>query len=62
MSATMDADKISAFFWDCPIFYVPGRTFPVDTRFLEDAIELTKWSIKETSEYAKRRESQLRWH
>lgn len=55
MSATVDADKISAFFAGCPIIQVPGRTFPVDVLYLEDAIERTGWSIPEDSPYAKRR-------
>ncbi|ETW87318.1 hypothetical protein HETIRDRAFT_413634 [Heterobasidion irregulare TC 32-1] len=54
MSATVDAEKISDYFGGCPILHVPGRTFPVDIRFLEDAVELTKWSITENSPYAKR--------
>lgn len=54
MSATLDAEKISDYFGGCPILRVPGRTFPVDVRFLEDAVELTQWSIKEGSPYAKR--------
>ncbi|KAF9512352.1 hypothetical protein BS47DRAFT_1330374 [Hydnum rufescens UP504] len=53
MSATLDAVKISQFFGNCPVLHVPGRTFPVDVRFLEDAIEFTQWSIKEGSPYAK---------
>ncbi|WFD27228.1 RNA helicase [Malassezia nana] len=32
-SATLDADKFSAFFDDAPIFYVPGRRFPVDIHY-----------------------------
>lgn len=58
MSATVDADKISAFFGNCPTLHVPGRTFPVDIRYLEDAIECTGWSISEGSQYARRCE----WH
>lgn len=53
MSATVDADKISNFFGGCPVIHVPGRTFPVDVKFLEDAVEYTKWSISEFSPYAK---------
>ena len=56
MSATVDAEKISAYFGSCPILHVPGRTFPVDIRYLEDAVEYTKWSITENSPYARRRE------
>lgn len=36
------------------MLHVPGRTFPVEVRFLEDSIEYTGWSIKEGSPYAKR--------
>ena len=52
MSATLDADKISAYFGGCPVLQVPGRTFPVDVRYLEDAVELTGWTIDENSQYA----------
>jgi ATP-dependent RNA helicase DHX29 len=55
MSATVDAEKMSNFFSGCPTIHVPGRTFPVDVRYLEDAVEYTKWSISETSPYARRR-------
>lgn len=52
MSATVDADKLSNYFNGCPTLHVPGRTFPVDVRFLEDAIEYGDWSIQENSPYA----------
>ncbi|XP_077397848.1 putative ATP-dependent RNA helicase DHX40 [Festucalex cinctus] len=29
MSATMETDKLSAFLGHCPVFVIPGRTFPV---------------------------------
>ncbi|KAG8532466.1 uncharacterized protein KY384_002343 [Bacidia gigantensis] len=45
MSATVDAQKFSAYLGDAPIFEVPGRTFPVETRYLEDAIELTHFKL-----------------
>ncbi|KAL4856425.1 putative pre-mRNA-splicing factor ATP-dependent RNA helicase DEAH4 [Chlorella vulgaris] len=36
-SATLDGDKFSAYFGSCPVFHVPGRTFPVDViHSLED--------------------------
>ncbi|KAL9086441.1 MAG: hypothetical protein Q9159_004153 [Coniocarpon cinnabarinum] len=41
MSATVDADKFSKYFYRAPVLNVPGRTFPVNRKFLEDAIELT---------------------
>lgn len=38
-SATMDADKFSAYFGGVPIFKIPGRTFPVDTLFSKTPCE-----------------------
>ena len=32
-SATLDAEKFSAYFYDCPIFRIPGRTFPVEVLY-----------------------------
>ncbi|ESK98316.1 atp dependent rna [Moniliophthora roreri MCA 2997] len=54
MSATVDAQKIADYFGGCPTFHVPGRTFPVEVRYLEDAVEYTKWTISESSPYARR--------
>lgn len=42
MSATVDAERFSSYFDGAPILTVPGRTYPVQTMFLEDAVELTK--------------------
>lgn len=35
-SATLDADKFSAYFNECPIFTIPGRTFPVEILYSKD--------------------------
>ncbi|KAJ2370187.1 DEAH-box ATP-dependent RNA helicase prp22 [Coemansia sp. RSA 2610] len=32
-SATLDAEKFAKYFNDCPIFRIPGRTFPVEVMF-----------------------------
>ncbi|CAH8553351.1 Pre-mRNA-splicing factor ATP-dependent RNA helicase PRP16 [Schistosoma haematobium] len=37
-SATMDAERFAQFFGDCPIFRIPGRTFPVDTQFSKTTV------------------------
>ena len=36
MSATIEAERISEYFFSCPVVVVPGRTFPVDTVMLDD--------------------------
>lgn len=41
MSATVDAQRFSSYLAGAPILNVPGRTFPVQTKYLEDAVELT---------------------
>lgn len=33
MSATLDTDKLSTFLGNCPVFVIPGRTFPVCCTF-----------------------------
>lgn len=37
MSATIDAKKISHYFYDAPIIEIPGRTFPVEIEYKKDA-------------------------
>ena len=44
MSATVNAEQFSAYMDGAPILNVPGRTFPVQTKYLEDAIEVTGYS------------------
>jgi ATP-dependent RNA helicase DHX8/PRP22 len=35
-SATLDAEKFSAYFNDCPIFRIPGRIYPVEILFSKE--------------------------
>ncbi|KAJ1553986.1 DEAH-box ATP-dependent RNA helicase prp22 [Cladochytrium tenue] len=35
-SATLDAEKFSTYFFNCPIFTIPGRTYPVEILFSKD--------------------------
>jgi ATP-dependent RNA helicase DHX29 len=45
MSATVDAGRFSKYLDGAPVLNVPGRTFPVQVKYLEDAVELTGFSI-----------------
>jgi len=45
MSATVNAQRFASYFYGAPILDVPGRTFPVEAKFLEDAIELTGHTV-----------------
>jgi len=49
MSATVDAQKFSAYLDGAPIIDVPGRTFPVRAMFLEDAVEVTGHTNEDAS-------------
>jgi ATP-dependent RNA helicase DHX29 len=45
MSATVDADRFSRYLDGAPVLTVPGRTFPVQVKYLEDAVELTGYTL-----------------
>jgi len=47
MSATVDSQLFSSYFYQAPVLNVPGRTFPVTTQFLEDVVELTGHVVDE---------------
>uniref|UniRef100_A0A8B9RK37 RNA helicase n=1 Tax=Astyanax mexicanus TaxID=7994 RepID=A0A8B9RK37_ASTMX len=51
MSATLNADLFSQYFHHCPTIHIPGRTFPVEQFFLEDAIAKTRYVIEDGSPY-----------
>lgn len=44
MSATVNAERFSDYLGGAPIMNVPGRTFPVETKYLEDAVEVTTFN------------------
>ncbi|CBQ67989.1 probable DNA/RNA helicase (DEAD/H box family II) [Sporisorium reilianum SRZ2] len=52
MSATVDAERISKYCGGCPTIAVPGRTFPVNVHYLEDAVEMSNYIIEDDSPYA----------
>ena len=49
MSATVNATKFSNYFSQATVLNVPGRTFPVETRYLEDAVEAIQSNGQEIS-------------
>ncbi|KAH6613601.1 P-loop containing nucleoside triphosphate hydrolase protein [Chaetomium sp. MPI-SDFR-AT-0129] len=50
MSATVDAERFSKYLGDAPVLTVPGRTFPVRVAYLEDAVELTGYTVDQRSQ------------
>ena len=53
MSATLNAELFSGYFYDCAVIDIPGKTFPVEQFFLEDAIEMTSYVMEERSPFAR---------
>ncbi|XP_062238663.1 putative ATP-dependent RNA helicase DHX57 [Platichthys flesus] len=51
MSATLNANLFSEYFYGCPSIHIPGRTFPVDQFYLEDALTKTGYVIEDGSPY-----------
>ncbi|XP_028844467.1 putative ATP-dependent RNA helicase DHX57 [Denticeps clupeoides] len=51
MSATLNAELFSQYYYNCPTIHIPGRTFPVDQFFLEDAIAKTRYVLEDCSPY-----------
>lgn len=47
MSATLEAQRFSTYLGGVPVLNIPGRTFPVEMKYLEDAIELTDYRVSE---------------
>ena len=47
MSATLEAKRFSSYLGGVPVMNIPGRTFPVEMKYLEDAIELTDYRLSE---------------
>uniref|UniRef100_T1IZC6 RNA helicase n=1 Tax=Strigamia maritima TaxID=126957 RepID=T1IZC6_STRMM len=43
MSASLNANRFSKYFGDCPVLNIPGFTFPVQQIFLEDALEMMNY-------------------
>ncbi|KAJ5733407.1 hypothetical protein N7493_002193 [Penicillium malachiteum] len=53
MSATLEAQRFSNYLGGVPVLNIPGRTFPVEIKYLEDAVEMTNYRLSEDdSKYA----------
>lgn len=52
MSATLNAALFSEYFDGCAVMDIPGRTFPVERFYLEDAIQATAYFCESNSPYA----------
>ncbi|KAJ3036814.1 ATP-dependent RNA helicase dhx29 [Rhizophlyctis rosea] len=67
MSATAEASRFANYFSsislggsDVPCVTVPGKTYPVTSYFMEDAIEMTGYKVEAGSEYAVKKDRRIR--
>lgn len=51
MSATLEAQRFSNYLGGVPVLNIPGRTFPVEMKYLEDAVEMTGYRLSEDDKY-----------
>ncbi|KAJ5178878.1 hypothetical protein N7492_002088 [Penicillium capsulatum] len=47
MSATLEAQRFSNYLGGVPVLNIPGRTFPVEMKYLEDVVEMTNYRLSE---------------
>ncbi|KAI3963933.1 hypothetical protein MKW92_028478, partial [Papaver armeniacum] len=45
MSATLNAELFSSYFGGAPMLQIPGFTYPVQTHFLEDVLDMTGYKL-----------------
>lgn len=48
MSATLESAKISNYFDRCPVLEVPGRTFPVNHKYIEEIVEYSGYALEKS--------------
>eukprot|EP00928_Gymnodinium_smaydae_P039467 TRINITY_DN26960_c0_g1_i1.p1 TRINITY_DN26960_c0_g1~~TRINITY_DN26960_c0_g1_i1.p1 ORF type:complete len:1213 (-),score=240.06 TRINITY_DN26960_c0_g1_i1:341-3829(-) len=53
MSATVNAQIFKDYFNGCQSFHIPGRTFPVTSYYLENALEHTGFVVEPNSEFCR---------
>jgi ATP-dependent RNA helicase DHX29 len=52
MSATVDAQRFSTYLGGAPVLNIPGRTFPVEVKFLEDAIDIANHRLDDRQPFS----------
>lgn len=44
MSATLNAEQFAKYYDECPCLNIPGFTYPVKEYYMEDVLEMTRYS------------------
>ncbi|XP_070169904.1 ATP-dependent DNA/RNA helicase DHX36-like [Polyergus mexicanus] len=47
MSATLNSERFSKYYNECPMIHIPGFTYPVQEFYLEDVLSLTQFKFPE---------------
>ena len=52
MSATLNATMFSSYLGNCPTLHIPGFMHPVKAHYLEEAFQLTDYSVEQGLRYS----------
>ncbi|KAM0728608.1 ATP-dependent DNA/RNA helicase DHX36 [Formica fusca] len=61
MSATLNSERFSKYYNECPMIHIPGFTYPVQEFYLEDVLSLTQFKFPEALEPADYRKYHKRY-
>ncbi|XP_053315426.1 ATP-dependent DNA/RNA helicase DHX36 [Spea bombifrons] len=61
MSATLNAEKFSQYFDNCPMLHIPGFTYPVKEYLLEDVIEALGYFPKDSDKRPRWKKRFMQW-
>lgn len=49
MSATIDSERLSTYFDDCPVIHIEGLAYPVQALYLEDVLNVINYRLPNDS-------------
>lgn len=54
MSATLNAELFSKYFYNAPLIEIPGKMYPVEELYLEDILDKCSYTLDEYSKYTRK--------
>ncbi|KAJ0174608.1 hypothetical protein K1T71_009716 [Dendrolimus kikuchii] len=62
MSATVDSEKLTSYFDNCPMLHIEGLAYPVQDIYLEDILAMTKYKLPDENSNNKKYKNVKPWH
>ncbi|CAK1587025.1 unnamed protein product [Parnassius mnemosyne] len=60
MSATLDAENLSAYYDNCSIMHIEGLAYPVKDVYMEDILQMTKYKLPDIT--PQKQKNRPKWH